>query len=101
VEFEELGAIAGFVMIVATIVGNLGLFVWRRRCPKCKRWFVGKKVGAYTTNYSKSSGRRWDYSKNRYQRETRTSGTTHVSLKCRKCEHSWGYTSRWSRTTKP
>ena len=98
---EDLVVGLGFILIIVTIVGNIGLFVWHRRCPKCKRWFVGKKVGAYTTNYSQSSGRFWDYSKSRYKRETRTSGTTHTTMQCRKCENKWTFTSRWSRKTNP
>lgn len=98
---EGLGAALGFALIVLVIVHNIGAFVWHRRCPHCKRWFVGKKMGAYTTDYSRTSGKVWDYTKSRYQRETRTSGTVHVSMKCRKCGHSYGCKSRFSTKTNP
>jgi len=97
---EELGAVGGFLLLLFMIVYNLGRFVWHRRCPKCKRFFAGKKTGSHTIESSSKTGNVWSYKTSRYERRTRSSALVAVYIECKRCGHKWSYRTRFGSDRK-
>lgn len=91
---KQVGAVAFIGLIVAY---NLYQFVKNRRCPGCRKWFVGKKGKAWASDSNSQTGKFWDFKTSSYSRETRSSATVHTPFQCKECGRRWSVTSRTSR----
>lgn len=90
---------AVFVVLFAIVFPyNIVVFAKRRRCRKCNRWFGGRHESSRLSGVQTQTRRADPLAyRSRFSRDktvTTTSGTRHVSARCRRRGHRWTYSTR-------
>ncbi|MCO4763399.1 MAG: hypothetical protein KC502_17915 [Myxococcales bacterium] len=87
----------GFIALIFGV--QLLTFTLRRRCPRCKRLYGGRFVSAYRSGVTTRRSPVNPLEPNGIfgrKMQTTTSGTRHVTVRCRRCGNTWGYSGRFS-----
>ena len=93
--FEQLA----FACVALMFGYALVIFAIRRRCPRCKRMFGGRFVSSYSTGVTTSRSAVDPLERDGIfgrKMQTTTSGTRHVTRRCRRCGKSWVHSGRFS-----